>query len=776
TAVVPASQFLPGAVLDGYSNSTGNDPPSDPDDNLDQVDDGTTLPSGDVITQTITLESNSEPTDDDDTDPNTNTTLDFGFFPQIDLEVTKEINTGLSNLIAGGNVVFDITVENLGVIDGTEVVLTDAIPAGLTYVGSDNPSGAFTVSFVAGTVTVDMGTIPGGTTGTIQLLANIDSNQTSDITNVADVAGYEIEIDSANNSDSVLLELVESDLVIVKEGNIDPVNAGDPLTYTLTVTNNGPDSAAGVTVVDTLPSDVTFVSGDVDGNAGQVNFDLGTGVLTANLGGMTNGQVSVVTVNVSVGANPANTLSNTATVSATPNTDSNLANNSSSITTAVTRFVDLAISKVASGTPISGQDVTYSLTVTNTGATDAADVVVTDALDDDLTFASFSPLTSGATHSLAGQDLTIDVGTLLAGAAVTFEFVATIDAAAVGNIPNSATVATSDTDTVPSNNTDAMSITALNQVDLILGKSVDLATAVPGLDQLVYTFTVSHDTDSVSDGNTVIVTDTIPTGLTGVVINAPTADDTTYDPGTGNLTVQYDVFPNGETRVFTLTANVQEDATGTVVNTAVVSSLGTDLDPANNSASASTTLTPDFDVQVSKVADDPNSIPDDTVVYTVTVTNTGPSTAPGVILTDVLPAGVTLVSATMGGQTGVESAGTITFPSVNIASGDTATAVITVTVDTLTDGLISNTASVQDLSGAGENNTANNSDAADVNIVAEADLGVSKAVSSTASQVGGALTYTIDVTNSGPSSASNVVVTDTLPVGVTFVSGTGPSG
>ena len=775
-AVVPASQFLPGAVLDGYSNSTGNDPPSDPDDNLDQVDDGTTLPSGDVITQTITLESNSEPTDDDDTDPNTNTTLDFGFFPQIDLEVTKEINTGLSNLIAGGNVVFDITVENLGVIDGTEVVLTDAIPAGLTYVGSDNPSGAFTVSFVAGTVTVDMGTIPGGTTGTIQLLANIDSNQTSDITNVADVAGYEIEIDSANNSDSVLLELVESDLVIVKEGNIDPVNAGDPLTYTLTVTNNGPDSAAGVTVVDTLPSDVTFVSGDVDGNAGQVNFDLGTGVLTANLGGMTNGQVSVVTVNVSVGANPANTLSNTATVSATPNTDSNLANNSSSITTAVTRFVDLAISKVASGTPISGQDVTYSLTVTNTGATDAADVVVTDALDDDLTFVSFSPLTSGATHSLAGQDLTIDVGTLLAGAAVTFEFVATIDAAAVGNIPNSATVATSDTDTVPSNNTDAMSITALNQVDLILGKSVDLATAVPGLDQLVYTFTVSHDTDSVSDGNTVIVTDTIPTGLTGVVINAPTADDTTYDPGTGNLTVQYDVFPNGETRVFTLTANVQEDATGTVVNTAVVSSLGTDLDPANNSASASTTLTPDFDVQVSKVADDPNSIPDDTVVYTVTVTNTGPSTAPGVILTDVLPAGVTLVSATMGGQTGVESAGTITFPSVNIASGDTATAVITVTVDTLTDGLISNTASVQDLSGAGENNTANNSDAADVNIVAEADLGVSKAVSSTASQVGGALTYTIDVTNSGPSSASNVVVTDTLPVGVTFVSGTGPSG
>jgi uncharacterized repeat protein (TIGR01451 family) len=775
-AVVPASQFLPAAVLDGYSNSTGNDPPSDPDDNVDQVDDGTTLPSGDVITQTITLESNSEPIDDDDTDPNTNTTLDFGFFPQIDLEVTKEINSGLSNLIAGGNVVFDMTVENLGAIDGTDVVLTDAIPAGLTYTGSANPSGAFTVSFAAGTVTVDMGTVPAGTTGTIQLLTTVGANQTSDITNTASVAGFEIESDTANNSDSVLLELVESDLVILKEGNVDPVNAGDPLTYTLTVTNDGPDPAAGVTVVDTLPSDVTFASGDVDGNPGQVSFDAVTGVLTANIGGMTNSQVSVVTVNVTVGANPATTLSNTATVSATPNTDSNPANNSSSVTTAVNRFVDLAISKTSSGTPISGQDVTYSLTVTNTGATDAADVVVTDTLDDELTFVSFNPLASGATHGIVGQDLTVDVGTLLAGASVTFEFDATIAAAAVGNIPNSATVTTSDTDTVLGNNTDAMSITTLNQIDLILGKSVDLATAVPGQDQLVYTFTVSHDTDSVSDGNTVVVTDTIPTGLTGVVITAPTADDTNYDAATGNLSVQYDVLPNGETRVFTLTADIQEDATGTVVNNASVSSLGTDLDPANNTASASTTLTPDFDVQVSKVADDPNSIPDDTVVYTVTLMNTGPSTAPGVILTDVLPSGVTLVSATMGGQTGVDSGGTITFPSVNIASGDTATATITVTVDTLTDGLISNAASVQDLSAAGENNTANNSDSADVTVVAEADLGVAKTVSSAASQVGGTLTYTIDVTNSGPSSASNVVITDALPAGVTFVSGTGPSG
>ena len=84
-----------------------------------------TLPSGDVISQTITLESNNEPINDDDTDPNTNTTVDFGFFPQIDLAINKALNVPLSNVIAGGNVVFDLTVDNLGVNDATSVELVD---------------------------------------------------------------------------------------------------------------------------------------------------------------------------------------------------------------------------------------------------------------------------------------------------------------------------------------------------------------------------------------------------------------------------------------------------------------------------------------------------------------------------------------------------------------------------------------------------------------------------------------------------------------------------
>ena len=774
--VVPVSQFQLGGALLGYSNSTGNDPLNDPDDNVDHVDDGTTLVSGDVISGTITLESNNEPIDDDDADPNTNTTLDFGFFPQIDLEVTKTVNAGLSNIIAGGNVVFDLSVENLGQIDGTLVELVDVFPAGLTYTGSQNPSGPFTVGAAGSTITVDIGALAAGTTATIQLLADIDANQTDDITNTATAAGFELEVDNGNNSDDELLELVESDLEIVKSATPDPVDAETSLTYTMMVTNNGPDSATGVTVLDTLPTDVTFDSGDVDGAAGQVSFDIPTGILTANIGTLANGATSVVTVSVTVGASSAATLSNTATVSATPNTDSNPNNNSSNISTTVNRFVDLDIDKTASGTPISGQNVTYSITVMNSGPSEAADILVLDTLDAELTFVSLDPLASGATHSLIGQDLTFDIGTLASGASATFEFDVAIASSAIGNISNSANVTTSDSDTDMNNNSDSVDIVADSQIDLILGKSVSLLTAVPGSDQLIYTFNVSHDTDSISDANTVVVTDTIPAGLSGVTIDAPTADSTDYDSITGVLAVQYNLLANGDTRSFTLTADVLEDATGTVFNSASVSSLGTDLDPGNNAASVSTTLAPDFDVQVTKAADDLNSVPDDTVVYTVTLTNTGPSTAPGVILTDVLPTGLTLVSATLDGQTGAEAGGIITFPAINMSSGQVATATLTFTVDTATDGVVTNTASVQDLSSAGENDINNNSASSDITVVAEADLNVTQIVSSVASQVGASLTYEITVSNAGPSPATSVIIADSLPIGVSFVSGTGPGG
>jgi conserved repeat domain len=85
---------------------------------------------------------------------------------------------------------------------------------------------------------------------------------------------------------------------------IDPVTLGSTLTYTLTVHNNGPATATGVTVTDNLPSSVTFVSA----SAGCTNV---ANVVTCTIGTLANGATATATINVTV--NAVGTVTNTAT-------------------------------------------------------------------------------------------------------------------------------------------------------------------------------------------------------------------------------------------------------------------------------------------------------------------------------------------------------------------------------------------------------------------------------------------------------------------------------
>ncbi len=768
--------MLGGARLFGFANSTGNDPANDPDDDVINDDNGTTLPSTDVISGTITLVSNDEPINDGDTNPNTNNTLDFGFFPQIDLEITKTLNVAASSLVAGGNAVFDIVVRNNGPLPATNVEVEDMFPAGLTFTGIANASGSFTTNVNGTTATVIIGNLAASGTANFQLRSDIGDNRTADIENEATVDGTEVETDDTNNASTALLDLIETDVSIVKTGPT-AVNAGNQLTYQITVTNDGPDAAAGVVVTDQLPVGVSFDSGDVGGNTNLVSFDTGTRTVTATVGPLANAANSVITIIVDVATDAVSPLTNSATVTVDPNTDPNLTNNmSSSVSTDVNREVDVAVTKTVIGTPVAGQNVQYTVMVTNNGPSQARGVSVTDTLESDLTFVggSFDPGTSGAVLTQNGQELTFDVGILDAAATATFTFDVSIDSSATGSIPNAATVSTTDNDSDDTNDTDSVSITVQQVIDLVLQKTVDRSTAVPGQDQLVYTFTVSHDTNSPSDATNVVVTDVLPAGLTGAVISAPTADSTDFANGT--VTVGFDSIPVGQTETFTVTVDVDQDATGTVTNDASVISDGTESDNTDNIDDATTTLSPEFDIVVSKSVNNATPGPGGTVIYTVGLTNEGPSNATGIVLTDSIPTGLTFVSATLRSQNGVSNGTTVTFPAIDLDASSSASASLTFTVDSAAAGTLTNTASVPDLSNAGENDTTNNSATADITVTPQVDLVIAKSVTLANAQVGSNLTYTITVTNNGPSQATNVQVTDTLPAGVTFTSGTGPIG
>ena len=799
---VPSAQFDAGANLFGFANSTGNDPAPDPDNDVDNDDNATRLASGDVLSGTITLVSNNEPADDDDTDTNTNTTLDFGFFPQVDLSITKTINAAASNIREDGQVVFDIAILNdtpagIDLVTATNVVFSDNLPDGLSFVEFRNlPAGAGAPSVNGQNVSVNVGSInPDQPAIEFQIVADIAENRTADITNTAGAATTDqVDVNVANNLEPEIVDLTEADLAITKTDATDPVNAGDQLTYVIRVDNNGPDGATGIVVTDDLPTDVSYVA-----NSGT--FLTGTGVITEpanpgddvviNVGNLASGEFAEIQITVTVAPNAASPLDNIASVTSDPNNDPDATNNTTNEETVVQRTVDVGITKsVAAGsTVVAGGQFVYQFDVTNNGPSEARGVQITDTLDSTLTFVSFDAGTSGVTRVDGDdQNLTFNVGTLNSGQTETFTVTVSLAASATGDLVNQADVTTTDNDSVAANNSSQVSTPIARDVTLAVTKAVNVTTAVPGVvtagqPAIVYTIDVTNN--GTSDASGVFVTDDLSdelaaNRLTSIAVD-PGVGTVSNDTTTDTPRVDFGVIPAGETRQFTITAEIPAGATGVIDNEVVADSDSTD---PITSTEVTTTLTPQFDLVIDKtVTGSTNVGPGDLVTYNLAISHdtagaeVSPSTATGVVIADDLPAGLTFVSATLGGNAVTltpDVNGDVTFPSFDLAPGSVQTATIVASVDTGADGSLTNTAAIT--TDTGETDTTNNSDSADVTATPRAEITVSKTVDNTETQIGGTLVYTVTVTNSGPSPAANVQAVDTLPSGVTFVSGTDPTG
>jgi uncharacterized repeat protein (TIGR01451 family) len=181
----------------------------------------------------------------------------------------------------------------------------------------------------------------------------------------------------------------------------------------------------------------------------------------------------------------------------------------------------------------------------------------------------------------------------------------------------------------------------------------------------------------------------------------------------------------------------------------------------------------DVDVDVLKDVDNATPAVGDTVTFTITVSNAGPDAATGVEVDDVLPAGLSFVSATPSqgsydDATGIWDVG-------SIAASGSASLIIVATVDTGTDGdTITNTACVSDLDQPTDPDATDCDDAViDVDEIItqeQADISVLKTASTQSPTVASQFVYTITATNSGPDDATGVTVEDVLPTGVTYVS------
>jgi uncharacterized repeat protein (TIGR01451 family) len=182
-------------------------------------------------------------------------------------------------------------------------------------------------------------------------------------------------VEGSQNSD-----IDPTDLAINKDVDMDTVNYGDYDYYYITVTNNGPDNATGVTVTDPVISGLHIVEWSVSWDGGltrndsDASFDPDTGVWT--IGNMTNGDV--YWLDISCIMNTTGIITNTATITGNQY-DPNPENNQDNATVTIPGAADLAIDKFVDDETVNYGDYDYYyVTVTNNGPNNATGVTVTD--------------------------------------------------------------------------------------------------------------------------------------------------------------------------------------------------------------------------------------------------------------------------------------------------------------------------------------------------------------------------------------------------------------
>jgi uncharacterized repeat protein (TIGR01451 family) len=171
----------------------------------------------------------------------------------------------------------------------------------------------------------------------------------------------------------------------------------------------------------------------------------------------------------------------------------------------------------------------------------------------------------------------------------------------------------------------------------------------------------------------------------------------------------------------------------------------------------------------------PNPVPaGGLVTYTLTTQNLGPDNASGLQIVDTLPPNVTFNSFSGSGWSCSANLSTVTCNrSGSLASGASDVLSIVARVQSSISGTITNSAIVSAAIGDGLPN--NNTTTAPVNVIAGADLSITKLASPTPMIAGAAATFTLQPRNAGPDTATSVSVTDALPVGFTAIAASGPS-
>ena len=646
--------------------------------------------------------------------------------PAVDVGVVKGVN--VSNPRFGDLVEWTLVVSNYGPDVAHDVKVSDVLPKSLILVNStgnyDKNAGIWKI----GTLGIDK---------SVKLSLICKVNKTGRITNGVNVTSREFDYDMDNNHDNETINVgLSTDLAILKLANVSTANYGDTVEWTLLITNNGPNNATNVKVMDVLPNGFVHVKSTMQrGNYSENVF---------NVGRLNVGETLKLTI-ISKVIKTGNFI-NFANITG-KEFDYNLNNNEANKSIFINPAVDLEVKKSVNDTnPDFKNQVKWTLTVKNNGPDDAHKVKLTDKLPKSLIWVSDDSL--GKYDPITGI---WDIGSLKNGKSVKLSIVSQVDQ--TGNITNNVSVTSKEFDYNPANNFDNETIAVNVSGDLVILKTANVSEVNYG-ELVKWTLTaLNNGPDKV---NGIVVEDMLPEGL--LLINYA-ASKGFYDDSVWNLCC----LEKGEMQTLDIICRVNK--TGRITNLAKIS--GIEYDPVldNNVDDESIFVPSASDVAVLKQVTDKNPFFGDIVTWMIQVTNNGPDNASNVVVCDELPEGLLFKDYTS--SRGSYENGIWHLDYLNVGDSEYLNISCYVNELAVIANNVSATANEFDI------NMSNNYDDESIDVLPVVDLSIEKVANVSVANYNDFVKWTLTVSNQGFNDATGVFVEDVLPDSLKFIEASG---
>ncbi len=692
-------------------------------------------------------------------------------------DVTTKKSAEKKSYLPGETIAYTVTVINNGPSAAKAPKITDALPPQV-----ENPmfsvDGGAPAPWAGAATLPD---IPNGKTSAIRITGRIKARATGSLPNSATTTTPTLDKDGKDNTTTgkTVDDPINGDPFVIDTADVTTIKSadkrsylpGEAIVYTITITNNGPATAKAPRVTDTLPPQVENPMFSVDGGA-QAPW---TG--TAALPDMPSGKVTEIKLTGKVKARAMGSLPNSATIT-TPTLNKDGKDNVTTGKTVddpingdpiVIDTADVSTKKAADKKVyLPNEVITYTITVTNNGPATAKAPRVTDTPPPQIANLQFS-VDGGPSAPWTGA---ITLPDLPNGKAAVIKITGKIKPGASGLLPNSATT------TTPTLNKDGKeNVTTGKTVDdpingdprvgdnadIVTTKTADKLSYLPG-ETVAYTITVTNNGPYAA--KTPNISDAVPEQIDAPMFSV---DGGAQAPWTGAATLAD--LPSGGVAVIKITGKVKEGASGSLANTATTTTPTPNKDGGINITTGKTPadVVDSAHLTTLKEPGKKSYLPGETVTYTITVYNSGPSAAATPTVTDRVPANVLNPQFSIdGGASWRPWTGTTTLAS--IPASTSAKILLRGTVAPRATGILPNSATAttptpNSRPGRGlEPGTGNTIDSppGDPNVIDTADVSTKKSADKKRYLPGEAITYTITVANGGPSTARTPRVTDTL--------------